>query len=184
MNIVEPLRNKDDISKIEDFLFKTNKRNMLIFVFGINTGLRVSDILALNICDVKDKQNVIIREKKTGKYKKFPLNNKLQTLIKDYLKDVPQNRLNTPLFLGDKGSRMHRSIVYRFLNEAVDSLKLEIGAVGTHTMRKTFGYHHYKKFNDVALLQRILNHSSPAITLRYIGISQEEIDFSYFNFEL
>ena len=73
MNIVEPLRNKDDISKIEDFLFKTNKRNMLIFVFGINTGLRVSDILALNICDVKDKQNVIIREKKTGKYKKFPL---------------------------------------------------------------------------------------------------------------
>ena len=157
MNIVEPIRKKEYITEIENFLAKTNKRNRLIFVFGINTGLRVSDILALNIGDVKDKQNVVIREKKTGKYKKFPLNNKLKKLITEYLKDFPKSRLNTPLFLGDKGSRMHRSIVYRFLNEAVNTLNLEVGAIGTHTMRKTFGYHHYKKFNDVALLQSILN---------------------------
>jgi len=184
MNYVEPIRKKEDIVAIETFLAKTNKRNQLIFAFGINTGLRVSDILALNVSDVKDKNSVTIREKKTGKYKKFPLNNKLKTLIEEYLKDFHGCRLNTPLFIGDKGSRMHRSIVYRFLNEAVNTLNLEVGAVGTHTMRKTFGYFFYKKFNDVALLQRILNHSSPAITLRYIGISQEEIDNSYNNFEL
>ena len=184
MNIVEPIRKKEDIKQVEDFLAKTNKRNRLIFAFGINTGLRISDILALNISDVKDKQSVVIREKKTGKYKKFPLNNKLKGLIQNYLKDFDGYRLNTPLFLGDKGLRMHRSIVYRFLNKSVNILKLEVGAIGTHTMRKTFGYHHYKKFNDVALLQRILNHSSPSITLRYIGISQEEIDYSYENFEL
>lgn len=184
MNFVEPIRKKEDIKQVEDYLAKTSKRNRLIFAFGINTGLRVSDILALNISDVKDKNSIVIREKKTGKYKKFPLNDKLKDLIAEYLKDIPQHRLNTPLFLGDKGGRMHRSIVYRFLNEAVDALKLEVGAIGTHTMRKTFGYFFYKKFNDVALLQRILNHSSPAITLRYIGISQEEIDNSYANFEL
>ena len=184
MNFVEPIRKKEDITRIEDFLAGTSKRNRLLFVFGINTGLRVSDILALNIGDVKDKNSITIREKKTGKYKKIPLNNKLKELIAKYLKDIHVSRLNTPLFVGDKGSRMHRSIVYRFLNEAVDTLKLEVGAIGTHTMRKTFGYHHYKKFNDVALLQRILNHSSPSITLRYIGISQEEIDYSYENFEL
>ncbi len=184
MNFVEPLRKREEISKIEKFLAETSKRNRLIFAFGINTGLRVSDILLLNISDVKDKNNVVIREKKTGKYKKFPLNNKLRYLIQDYLKDFGGYRLNTPLFLGDKGSRMHRSVVYRFLNETVNALNLEVGAIGTHTMRKTFGYHHYKQFNDIALLQRILNHSSPAITLRYIGISQEEIDYSYYNFEL
>lgn len=184
MNYVEPIRNKADISKIENFLSEDNQRNRLIFVFGINTGLRVSDILALNVGDVKDKQNIVIRERKTGKYKKIPLNNKLKKLIREYLNDNSKNKLGTPLFLGDKGSRMHRSVVYRFLNEAVTSLNLEVGAIGTHTMRKTFGYHHYKKFNDVALLQNILNHSSPSITLRYIGISQEEIDFSYSNFEL
>lgn len=184
MNIVEPIRKKEYVKQVEEFLAKTNKRDRLIFAFGINTGLRISDILALNIADVKGRQNVIIREKKTGKYKQFPLNNKLKHLIHDYLKDFEGYRLNTPLFLGDKGSRMHRSTVYRFLNKAVDILKLEVGAIGTHTMRKTFGYHHYKKFNDVALLQKILNHSSPSITLRYIGISQEEINYSYNNFEL
>ena len=56
--------------------------------------------------------------------------------------------------------------------------------IGTHTMRKTFGYHHYQKFKDVALLQMIFNHSSPQITLRYIGITQDRIDNSYKNFIL
>ena len=56
--------------------------------------------------------------------------------------------------------------------------------VGTHTMRKTFGYHHYKKFKDIAILQKIFNHSSPQVTLRYIGIEQDQIDESYTNFIL
>ncbi len=56
--------------------------------------------------------------------------------------------------------------------------------IGTHSMRKTFGYHHYKKFKDVVLLQKIFNHSSPQITLRYIGIGQNQIDYSYSNFIL
>ena len=56
--------------------------------------------------------------------------------------------------------------------------------MGTHTLRKTFAYHHYKQFKDVALLQKILNHSSPSITLNYIGIAQEEIDCSYLSFKL
>ena len=58
------------------------------------------------------------------------------------------------------------------------------GFYGTHTLRKTFGYHHYHKFKDVALLQKIFNHYSPSITLRYIGIDQEEINNSYLNFIL
>ncbi|MBO8430908.1 site-specific integrase, partial [Spirochaetes bacterium] len=56
--------------------------------------------------------------------------------------------------------------------------------IGTHSMRKSFGYHHYKQFKDVAMLQMIFNHSSPQITLRYIGINQDQIDNSYRQFEL
>lgn len=56
--------------------------------------------------------------------------------------------------------------------------------IGTHTLRKTFGYHHYEKFKDVVMLQKIFNHSSTEITLRYIGIEQDEIDESYVNFVL
>lgn len=186
-NIVEPIKSKKDLERIEEFLSLRNKRNRLIFAFGINTGLRVSDILGLNVEDVEGKSYVEIKEKKTGKYKRFPLNAKLKALIKDYLQNERCKSYalseNEPLFLGKKHCRLDRSQVYRFLNEACKLLGITAN-VGTHTMRKSFGYHFYKQYNDVALLQKILNHSSPAITLRYIGIAQEEIDFSYNNFEL
>ena len=186
-NLVEPIKNKKDIEAVEKFLELHSKRNRLIFAFGINTGLRVSDILGLNIEDVNGKSYVEIKEKKTGKYKRFPLNSKLKVLIKDYLQNErckKYSMLETePLFIGKKHCRLDRSQVYRFLNDACKQLGITIN-VGTHTMRKSFGYHFYKKYNDVALLQKLLNHSSLAITLRYIGIAQEEIDLSYNNFEL
>ena len=164
MNIVEPIRDREHIAKVENYLAKKSLRNQLIFVFGVNTGLRISDILALNVEDVLNKTCITIREKKTGKYKKFPLNEKLQNLIKSYIKD---KEVGEALFIGKKGKRLDRSQVYRFLNEACKDTGMDI-AIGTHTMRKSFGYHHYKQFNDVVLLQKILNHSSQAITLRYI----------------
>ncbi len=185
-NLVDPIKDKLQVKAVEDYLASYSKRNQLIFAFGVNTGLRVSDILGLNITDVKNKTYVEIREKKTKKYKRFPLNDKLKRLIKEYLKEREQNYAvggGEPLFIGKKRYRLNRSQVYRFLNEACEELRLGIN-VGTHTMRKTFGYHHYKQNNDVALLQKILNHSSPSITLRYIGIDQETIDISYNNFEL
>ena len=185
-NLVEPIKSKKDLQAVENYLAGKSKRNRLIFAFGINTGLRVSDILKLNIEDVKNKTYVEMREKKTGKYKRFPLNKKLQALIKEYL--VERSKVfaitdDNPLFVGKKHKRLDRSQVYRFLNDVCTLLNININ-VGTHTMRKSFGFHFYKQYNDIALLQKILNHSSPAITLRYIGIAQEEIDFSYNNFEL
>lgn len=185
-NLVEPFKSKDEIKKVEDYLEKRSKRNRLIFVFGINSGLRVSDILSLNIEDVKNKQHIEVREKKTGKYKRFPLNGKLQKLIKEYLparEKLYSIDAKEPLFVGKKHKRLDRSQVYRFLNRACKDLEININA-GTHTMRKSFGLFFYKQYNDVVLLQKILNHSAPSITLRYIGITQEEIDNSYRNFEL
>ena len=185
-HIVEPIKNKKQVKEIEHYLSLKSMRNQLIWVFGVNTGLRISDILALNIEDVENKDYIEIKEKKTGKYKKIPLNSKLKTLIKKYL--LKRNKTYSlthekPLFIGKKHFRLCQSQVYRFLNETCKKLGITIN-VGTHTMRKTFGYFFYKKYNDIALLQKILNHSSPAITLRYIGISQEEIDNSYLQFQL
>lgn len=186
-NLVEPIKSKEQLRKVEEYLACKSRRNHLIFIFGLNSGLRVSDILGLNVEDVKNKNYVEIKEKKTGKYKRFPLNKKLQKLIKEYLPYREKLYVigeGNPLFLGKKHKRLDRSQVYRFLNKACADVGIKYINIGTHTMRKSFGFHFYKQYNDVALLQKILNHSSPAITLRYIGIAQEEIDKSYKNFEL
>ncbi len=186
-NLVEPIKSKKDVRRIESYLERQSGRNRLIFVLGINTGLRVSDILGLNIEHVKNKNYVEIIEKKTGKYKRFPLNKKLKELIYNYLQSEKRRygkkEKNEPLFTGKKNKRLGRSQVYRFLKKACSALNISAN-VGTHTMRKTFGYFFYKQNNNTALLQKILNHSNPAITMRYIGIDQDEIDTSYKNFQL
>lgn len=184
--LVEPIKDREQLKAVEEYLANRSKRNQLIFVFGTNIGLRVSDILGLNISDVKNKTYVEIREKKTGKYKRFPLNNKLKTLIREYLKEREKQYSigeDEPLFIGKKHCRLNRSQVYRFLNEACKKVGITVN-IGCHSCRKSFSYFFYKQHNDIALLQKILNHSSPSITLRYIGIAQEEIDISYNNFEL
>src|SRR5690606_27390825 len=88
------------------------------------------------------------------------------------------------LFKSQKGENRPLSTtqVYRILQDAGKLLGRD--DIGTHTMRKTFGYHHYKKYKDVAVLQDILNHSSPSITMNYIGIRQEEIDETLDDFRL
>jgi len=185
-NLVEPIKSKKDIEAVEKYLAKHSLRNQLIWVFGTNTGLRISDILGLNIEDVKNKQYIEVIEKKTKKYKKFPLNSKLKALIKEYLIEREKTYSimeDAALFVGKKHCRLDRSQVYRFINDVCRELKISVN-VGTHTMRKTFGYFFYKQNHDVALLQKIFNHSSPSITMRYIGIAQEELDESYINFEL
>lgn len=180
MTTVEPIRDKNDIKAVEKFLEKQNKRNLIFFTIGTNCGLRISDILALNVGDVRGKTHIQITEKKTGKYKRFPINSKLKPLLEEYTKG---KNLDEPLFMTIFKNRLERFAAYHIIVDACKEAGLE-EKVGTHTMRKTFGYHHYKKFKDVAMLQKIFNHSSPQVTLRYIGIEQDQIDESYANFIL
>lgn len=88
------------------------------------------------------------------------------------------------LFQSQKGDNkpISRVQAYRVLNKAAREVGLD--EVGTHTMRKTFGYWHYKEFGDVADLQQLFNHSSQSVTLRYIGIAQEDTDKRLENFFL
>lgn len=145
---------------------------------GTNCGLRISDILGLNVADVRNKTHIQIIEKKTGKFKKFPINAKLLPMIKSYVKGRKDKE---PLFLSHWKHRLDRVSAYYLIRNACENAGLQ-ERIGTHSMRKTFGYHHYQQYKDVVLLQKIFNHSSPQITLSYIGIEQDQIDFSYKNF--
>lgn len=176
----EPIKNKNDIAKIEQYLKSHNKRDYTIWVLGMNSGLRVSDIVGLNVSDVVDKTHISIIEKKTGKQKTFYINDKLKKVLNEFTKN---RNIEEPLFLGKQGKRLDRSQVYRFIKRACKEKDVKVHA-GTHTLRRSFGYHHYQKFKDPIVLQKIFNHSSQRITLMYIGVEQDEIDLSYKNFEL
>ena len=179
MNVVQPIKKLEDIQKIKKYLAK-KPRDALLFSFGINTGLRISDILSLDVGDVKGRDYIEIREKKTTQYKKFPLNRFLKEEIDLFVEGLPSEQ---PLFYTQKHCRLDRAQAYRILNKAAQAVGVK-GRIGTHTLRKTFGYHFYQQYDDIVMLQKIFNHSTPSITLRYIGIEQEDIDEVYRNFYL
>ena len=159
--LVEPIKSKKDIQRIEKYLKEKNERDYVIWVLGLNSGLRVSDIVGLNVSDVVEKTHISIVEKKTQKLKTFYINNKLKTVLKNYTKS---KNLNEPLFIGKQGRRLNRSQVDRFIKNACKVLGINVHT-GTHTLRRSFGYHHYQQFKDAVILQKIFNHSSQRITL-------------------
>ena len=106
MTCVEPIRKISQIRKIEKLLNLQSKRNLILFTIGINCGLRISDILSLNVGDVKNKNFIEIKEKKTGKFKKFPINWKLKPILDDFVKNRKNNScivLNIYVFLTIQG---------------------------------------------------------------------------------
>lgn len=176
---VQPIRN---LIHLEDMKWSLKRfcgqRDYILFLIGINTGLRISDLLKLKVSDVK-KKRIVILEGKTKKSRNIQLDN-IHGEIMNYIKTVNSEWL----FPSRKGDKPISTIqAYRQLNRAAEMADLNEG-IGTHTMRKTFGYWHYKQFRDVAQLQTILNHSHPNITLRYIGITQEEMQNNLNNFVL
>ena len=180
MKKVEPIRDVEKIKKMKDILMKQDYRDYLLFGVGINTGFRISDILQLKVKDVKDKTHIEITEEKTGKTKRQFING-IKEDIDKYITGMADHEY---LFQSRKGTNkpISRVQAYRVLKKAAEKLGIE--KVGTHTLRKTFGYHHYQRNKDVAILQKLFNHSSPSITLEYIGISQDEQDQSMKDFYL
>ncbi|MGL4731128.1 MAG: site-specific integrase [Clostridium sp.] len=181
MKYVQPIREMDKVYEMKNELLRSGYRNYMIFNIGINTGLRISDLLNLKVEDVKNKTHIIIKEKKTGKMKRILINSNLKMDIDKYIYNM---RNEEYLFKSQKGDNtpITRVQAYRILNGA--AYKVGLDEVGTHTLRKTFGYFHYKQYKDVAILQDIFNHSSPSITLRYIGINDDIKDKTIENFYL
>lgn len=182
MECVEPIRSKKQINAIKGYLKNKNLRDYLLFVLGINSGLRISDLLTLKIGDVKEIDRITIREKKTGKPKDFPLADTCKKAIQEYLADIKED--NGWLFKSRKGeSPITRIQAYRIINKAARAVGIK-DAIGTHTLRKTFGYWAHKNGADITKIQKLLNHSTPEITLAYIGITKDELDNIYIKLNL
>lgn len=185
MNVVQPIRDLNVIAAIKQHLREKNQRDYFLFIMGINIGLRINDMLSFKVRDVKGKSGITLREMKTGKQKTIPINSTLRRAINEYIDGKPDDEF---LFLSRQKDKhglskaITREMAYRILRRAAAQFNLV--EIGCHTMRKTFGYHFYKKEKDIALLMDIFNHSEESITLRYIGINQDAINTAMSRFGL
>ena len=179
MNFVEPIRDPEVIKGIKQYLKLRSMRNYLFFCLGIYSGLRVSDLLTLRVSMVKG-THVSIIEKKTKKTKKFLIHPSIRDDLDKFIAGKEDTEYLFPSRQKKKKSRIKgrpidRSTAYKMLNNAARKFKLV--DIGTHTMRKTWGYHLYMQSpTNLALLMKMFNHSDETITLMYIGVTQEMMD--------
>lgn len=173
---VQPLRSMDEIDAIKSAL-ASRPRDLLLFIIGINTTLRISDILPLRLRDVSG-DYIYLTERKTVKTKRVRINNSVKKALKELT--PPDALADDFLFPSRKGGKpISRIQAWRILNSAAKNAGLSHIRFGTHSLRKTAAYHAYNNGTDIALLMRVLNHSSEKETLRYIGIESEHIDEVY-----
>ena len=177
MEYVDPIKDIEQINAMKEILKKQSQRDLLLFVFGINTGIRISDLLALKVGDVweqgKVKEFLHTNEDDEDKVQAYFINNAVKQEIDMYLSNLnvqPEDYL----FKSKKDTKpITRQQAYRIINHAAKEVGV-IGKVGTHTLRKTFGYHAYRKGIAISILMSIYHHHSSAETLRYIGIDKDE----------
>ena len=191
MKITQPIRDIAELKKIKRYYreVKPNKRNSLLVVCGLNTALRISDILKLRWKDVYNenllsfKSHIDVKEQKTGKKTTIFINNNLKEAFASFLKDIIAKKgklcevMEQFIFLGQKSTDkpISRIQAFRIISEAAKKCLLS-HKVSCHSLRKTFGYHAWKKGVSPALLTSIYNHSSYKITTRYLGIEQDDRD--------
>lgn len=180
MKVVEPVRDTKKIKSIKKILYSQNERDHLLFSIGVNSPFRISDLLEFKIGDLIDENGKAVthfnvKEKKTGKINKIAIGRPLQRDIENYLVPRLGEGMDQPVFKSRKnGGSISRQHAWKIIKDAAEEVGLK--NIGTHSLRKTFGYHCRKSGVDIEILMELLNHSSTRETLRYIGIIQDEKD--------
>lgn len=182
---VEPIRNRADIDAVKA-LICGNTRDLLLFTLGINTNLRASDLTALKVGQVrhlKPLDELELREKKTQKVRRLNLNKSIIDAIGRHLSTLPGVVPdNTPLFESERGGK---ALTVPSVHRLVKGWCREVGMIGnygSHTLRKTWGYHQRVTYGvGLPELMYCFNHSNQSETLNYLCIQPEEIKKIYAN---
>ena len=196
MNLSEPIKNRNDLERFKNYYsnIKPNGRNRFLVILGLNTALRISDILSLKWNIVYDftkniyKDHIVITEKKTGKRTQIYMNSNVLKALKEYRYECEQSNktINRNTFLfnhSNKNVPITRSQAFRIIKEAAQYCDIS-GVISCHSLRKTFGYHAWKQGISPVLLVTIFNHSSFNVTKRYLGIEQDDRDNIFRNVKL
>lgn len=177
--LVEPIIKVKDIENIKK-LISNNTRDLLLFCLSVNNGLRMSDILRLTVNDVSHLnvgEMFTIKEKKTGKKNVLCLNKSVHKILRQYL-DERNPDGSEYLFVSKKGKNQPLTVstVSSMIKSWCKDINL-VGNYGSHSCRKTWGFHQRTRYGiGMELLMKRFNHSSMNVTLRYVGIQDEQIN--------
>jgi len=186
MNFVEPIRDRKKIAQIKNQLRGQRcYRDLLLFVVGINTALRISDLLQLRIGYFIDdnqpiRQRFWIKEQKRNKRHEIVINQSIREALKEYLAayqgvtDDPENFIFFNTKTNGYSKPIKRGQAWKLIVSICNDVGLR-GNYGTHSLRKTWGYHARMQGVDLALIMHKLNHESIAYTKRYLGITDDEL---------
>lgn len=182
---VEPIRELRDIKSIKKLL-ADNPRDLCLFTLGINTNLRASDLLRITagqVCHLQAGDEFTLKEKKTGKERRITLNKAAVTAIQNLL-TAKSLTDDAPLFFSQRRKVLTVPSVNRLVKSWCRAINLP-GNYGSHTLRKTFGYHQRVQLNTgVPELMVMFNHSSQKQTLDYLCIQPDEIRDAYMKLKL
>ncbi len=176
---VDPIRSQEKIQSMKDILKGQEKyRDLLWFTIGLNTALRISDILDLKVKDVRAedgsyRNSFQIMEQKTNKSGKHYLNQSIRTALDLFFEHNPSKEQEDYIFTTYSG-RLTRTRCHQIIKDLADKVGLE-GNYSTHSMRKSYGYHNYREGISLDLLQSKFNHKSSSQTLEYIGITDDDL---------
>ena len=196
----EPIKDLADIARVHDYLVEHKRyRDNMLFVCGINFGLRISDLLRLRFCNLinsngRFKESFPILEKKTRNTRKhrvnrvITINDAVKEAVMLYLENSNEPAMDDYLFRceGNRGSGLNKPLAIFSVNRILKSIADDCGLtnkMSTHSLRKTFAYHQMAMSqNDprkLMLLQKMFGHSTVMQTLQYIGITDEEMSAAY-----
>ena len=179
---VDPIKNLKDIKSIKKML-QDSPRDYALFVMGINTNLRASDLVAVTVCQVRTLQtgdDLVLTERKTGKERRITLNKAVVDAIKNHLASSELDDTD-PLFRSRKGGRLSIPSIHRLVKGWCAAINLK-GNYGSHSLRKTWGYHQRVTFGaDLPTLMTCFNHSTQRQTLKYLCVQPGELKAIYQN---
>ena len=180
MNKVRPIKDPDKLREIREGLAAMTdwhgERMFLLFEIGINTGLRIGDMIRLrkkHVCG----EWIETVEQKTGKATRIPLNTTIRQIIQDRCRNMEMDDLLFPSRMEIGDGTVQVPITRRTAYNDIRAIAEKYGLgdhIGCHTLRKTFGYWHYKKNKDLEILRQWFNHTDQTVTRRYIGIDEDE----------
>ena len=187
LKAVEPIRDPKKINAMKKYLKGKNIRDYVLFTVGVNIALRISDLLGLtwgDVLDGKNFKNINLKEGKTKKLRNIKLNQASTKALEELLKNLDTYAMDDYLFKSREGNKaITRQQALNILKDAAEAVGVEEN-VGTHTLRKTWGYHAWKNGYNPALIMETLNHSNLSVTKRYLGIRQDEINDLYENLNI